>query len=101
MGVLGMKSMGDGNLLKSGRVQPVECLHYVLNLPASVVITGCESMAILDQAIEAAQTFRPLNHPEVAALLAKTGDAAATGKFEPFKTTQQFDGTAQHPEWMS
>ena len=101
IGVLGMKSMGDGNLLKSGRVKPLECLHYALNLPTSVVITGCESMAILDQAIEAARTFRPLTPAKVAALLAKTKDAAMTGAFEPFKTTQQFDGTAQHPEWMS
>src|SRR6202166_2863220 len=90
IGVLGMKSMGDGNLLKSGRVKPVECLHYALNLPTSVVITGCESMAMLDQAIEAARTFKALSRAEVAALLAKTKDAAMTGEFEPFKTTQQF-----------
>jgi aryl-alcohol dehydrogenase-like predicted oxidoreductase len=100
IGVLGMKSMGDGHLLKSGRVTPVECLHYALSLPTSVVITGCESMPILDQAIEAARTFQPLTHEEVAALLAKTADAAMLGQFEPFKTTQQFDGTAQHPQWM-
>ncbi len=100
IGVLGMKSMGDGNLLKSGRVQPMECLHYALNLPTSVVITGCESMAILDQAIEASRTFRPLTRAELSELLAKTRDAAITGEFEPFKTTQQFDGTAQHPQWM-
>jgi aryl-alcohol dehydrogenase-like predicted oxidoreductase len=101
IGVLGMKSMGDGNLLKSGRVKPVECLHYALNLPTSVVITGCESMDILDQAIDAARTFHPLTRAQVSTLLAKTKDAAATGEFEPFKTTQQFDGTAQHPQWMA
>jgi aryl-alcohol dehydrogenase-like predicted oxidoreductase len=98
---LGMKSMGDGNVLKSGRVTPVECLHYALNLPTSVVITGCERMAILDQAIEAARTFQPMTPAEVAALLAKTKDAAMTGQFEPFKTTPQFDSTAQNPNWMS
>src|SRR5579863_1985940 len=91
--VLGMKSMGDGNVLKSGRVTPVECLHYALNLPTSVVITGCESMAILDQAIEAARTFQPMSPAEVSALLAKTKDAAMTGQFEPFKTTPHFDST--------
>jgi len=101
IGVLGMKSMGDGNVLRSGLVTPVECLHYALSLPTSVVITGCERMAILDQAIEAAQTFRPLMPAEVSALLAKTKDAAMTGQFEPFKTTPQFDGTAQNPQWMS
>ena len=97
---LGMKSMGDGNVLKSGRVTPVECLHYALNLPTSVVITGCERMAILDQAIEAARTFKPMTPAEVSALLAKTKDAAMTGQFEPFKTTTQFDSTAQNPNWM-
>jgi aryl-alcohol dehydrogenase-like predicted oxidoreductase len=101
IGVLGMKPMGDGNLLKSGMVKPMDCLHYALNLPTSVVITGCESMAILDQAIEAALAFQPLNGPEVSALLAKTKDAAMTGEFEPFKTTHQFDSTAQNPQWMS
>jgi aryl-alcohol dehydrogenase-like predicted oxidoreductase len=100
IGVLGMKSMGDGNVLRSGRVTPVECLHYALNLPTSVVITGCERMAILDQAIEAARTFKPMSAKEVDALLARTKDVAMGGQFEPFKTTPQFDGTAQHPQWM-
>jgi aryl-alcohol dehydrogenase-like predicted oxidoreductase len=101
IGVLGMKSMGDGNILKSGRVTAMECLHYALNLPTSVVITGCERIAILDQAIEAVQTFKPMSPAEVWALLAKTTDVAMTGQFEPFKTTPQFDGTAQNPQWMS
>jgi len=101
IGVLGMKSMGDGNVLKSGRVTPVECLHYALNLPTSVVITGCERIEILDQAIEAARTFKPMTPAQVSALLAKTKDAAITGQFEPFKTTTQFDSTAQNPQWMS
>jgi len=101
IGVLGMKPMGDGNVLKSGRVTPVECLHYALNLPTSVVITGCERMEILDQAIEAAGTFKPMSSAEVSALLAKTKDAAMTGQFEPFKTTPQFDSTAANPQWMS
>ncbi len=37
IGVLGMKSMGSGVILKSGVVSPVECLHYAMNLPTSVV----------------------------------------------------------------
>src|SRR5580692_5380896 len=75
VGVLGMKPMGDGHVLKCGNVKPLECLHYALNLPTSVVITGCERMAILDQAIEAAQSFKPLSAAEVSRLLAKTSDA--------------------------
>jgi aryl-alcohol dehydrogenase-like predicted oxidoreductase len=98
--VLGMKSMGDGNLLKSGTVTAIECLHYALNLPVSAVITGCESMERLDQAMEAARTFRPLDKARISALLTKTRSAALTGKYEPFKTTAKFDGTASNPQWM-
>src|SRR5437868_5581533 len=100
IGVLGMKCMANGILLKSGTVTPIECLHYALNLPTSVVITGIDSMEILDQAFEAARTFRPLSDSAAQALLAKTAVAAAGGEFEPFKTSSIFDGTAQHPEWL-
>ena len=98
--VLGMKSMGDGNVLKSGVVTPMECLHYALSLPTSVVINGCESMERLEQAFDAVEKFKPMGEAEIARLLAKTAKPAQTGRFEPFKTTAQFDGTAEHPEWM-
>lgn len=98
--VLGMKSMANGILLKSNTVKPLECLHYALNLPTSVVITGIDSMEILDQAFEAARTFRPLTSAEVEALLQRTSVAASKGEFEPFKTTSVFDGTAQNPHWL-
>jgi predicted aldo/keto reductase-like oxidoreductase len=100
IGVLGMKSMGDPYILKSNTVKPIECLHYAMNLPTSVVITGIDSLPILDQAFEAAQTFKPMDSKQVAALLDRTKSAAAEGKFELFKTTPQFDGTAQNPQWL-
>jgi aryl-alcohol dehydrogenase-like predicted oxidoreductase len=100
MGVLGMKSMANGIILKSKTVTPTECLHYALNLPTSVVITGCDSMEILDQALEAASTFRPMSAVEVQALLAKTKGAASKGEFEPFKTSSIFDSTATNPDWL-
>src|SRR5436853_2128757 len=84
IGVLGMKSMANGILLKSKTVTPIECLQYALNLPASVVITGIDSMEILDQAFSAVESFHPLSDDELDALLAKTREAAATGRFEPF-----------------
>lgn len=102
IGVLGMKPFcgGDGIVLKSNTVQPIECLHYALNLPTSVVITGIDKPEILDQAIQAAKTFRPMNQQQLAALLAKTQQAAMTGHFELFKTTSHFDTTARHPDWL-
>src|SRR6266516_3974547 len=69
IGVLGMKSMANGIILKSGTVTAVECLQYALNLPTSVVITGVDSMEILEQAFEAAHTFRPLRKAQVKSLL--------------------------------
>jgi aryl-alcohol dehydrogenase-like predicted oxidoreductase len=100
IGVLGMKSMGSGVILKSQTVSAIDCLHYALNLPTSVVITGIDSMEILDQAFEAARTFQPMTAAAVAALLAKTAGAASEGKYELFKTSSVFDSTAQHPEWL-
>src|ERR1700686_3514956 len=98
--VLGMKPMAFGDVLKAGVATPIECLHYALNLPTSVVINGCDSMERLDQAFEAVRTFKPMSEQQLQAIVSKTKDAAMTGKFELFKTTTQFDGTAQHPEWM-
>ena len=100
IGVLGMKSMANGILLKSKTVTPIECLHYALNLPTSVVITGIDSMEILDQAFTAVESFHPFSNNECDALLAKTHEAAAKGRFEPFKTSSIFDGTAENPEWL-
>jgi len=100
IGVLGMKPLAAGNLPRRGLATAVECLHYALNLPTSVVINGCTNATELDQAFEAARTFKPLTPAELSALLAKTREAALSGKFETFKTTTMQDGTARNPQWM-
>jgi len=100
IGILGMKAFGDHFILNSNTVKPIECLHYSLNLPVSVQITGIDSMQILDQAFEAAKTFRPLSQQEVAALRERTRMAAASGQFELYKTTSHFDGTAHNPSYL-
>lgn len=100
IGVLGMKSMGSGTLLKSKAVTAMECLYYALNLPTSVVITGIESMKILKQALTAAETFKPLSSEQVAKLRLKSAEAASNGEYELFKTTSVHDTTALHPEWL-
>lgn len=108
IGILGMKSMANGILLRSKTVTPIECLHYALNLPTSVVIAGIDSMEILDQAFEAVRTFQPMNDQQVQALLAKTAQAASRGEFEPIQNLINFRqhstasglarrGTTAHP----
>jgi aryl-alcohol dehydrogenase-like predicted oxidoreductase len=100
IGVLGMKSMGDKIILKSGTVQATECLRYALSLPTSVVITGIDSQQVLQQAFDVTRNFKPMNKEETATLLAKTEKLAAKGEFELFKTSAHFDSTAHHPEWL-
>lgn len=100
IGVLGMKPMGDKMILSSKTVAPVDCLRYTLNLPTSVVITGCDSLPILQQALDVVKNFKPLSQTEVTALLQKSAQAAQDGQFEGYKTTHTFDGTYMNPQWL-
>ena len=100
IGILGMKPMGDAIILKSKTATAVECLHYAMNLPTSVVITGCDSVEVLHQALDAARSFKPMSSEQIAALLAKTSQAAIKGEYELYKTSHNFDGTYHNPQWL-
>jgi aryl-alcohol dehydrogenase-like predicted oxidoreductase len=100
IGVIGMKSLGSGVILQSGVASALECLGYALELPASVVVAGCDSIGVLEQALYAACTHRPWSRAELDALLARTARAAAGGRYELFKSSAAFDGTSFHPEWL-
>ena len=100
IGVVGMKPLADGHALESNTVTPIECLHYAMNLPTSVVINGCESLERLEQGLKAARTFRPLSQKDLDSLHARTAAAGRDGVFEPFKTTTAYDPTSSHPDWL-
>ncbi|HEY9787809.1 MAG TPA: aldo/keto reductase [Candidatus Obscuribacterales bacterium] len=100
IGVLGMKPLGAGVILKTGIVTPIECLQYAMSLQTSVVITGMTSMDELKQALTAAKTFKPFTPAQRAALLQKTATLAAKGKYEMYKSTYLYDGTRANPHWM-
>ena len=100
IGILGMKSMGSGDILQSGVVKAEECLRYALSLPTSVVITGIDSREVLEQDLKLARNFVPLSGQDRQSLLARTAAAAADGKHELFKTAQKYDGTAKNPHWL-
>jgi predicted aldo/keto reductase-like oxidoreductase len=100
IGVLGMKSMANGILLKSNTATPLECLQYALNLPTSVVIAGIDRMEVLEQAFEAARTYKSLDEQKTKELLERTKAAALSGQYEPFKTSSIFDSTAANPQWL-
>jgi aryl-alcohol dehydrogenase-like predicted oxidoreductase len=100
MGILAMKTFGDHFVLDAAKLRPVDMLHYSLNLPTSVVITGIDKPEILEQAIDAAETFVPMDPAQVALMLAVTAEAAKTGANELYKTTHYFDSTVQNPSWL-
>jgi aryl-alcohol dehydrogenase-like predicted oxidoreductase len=100
IGILGMKPMGDGIILNSHSVTARECLLYAMSLPVSVVITGCDSLPILKQALETARTFRPLADEERSALRAKTRRYSLRGKYETYKNLNPFDSTEWNPQWL-
>jgi len=103
--VLAMKPLGSGVFFRSApmtarEVSPVECLRYPMATTASVVITGCESMRDLGQALDAAYGFRAPSEAQRKALLARTAPAAAKGQWEKYKVSDMFDGTGRNPHWL-
>jgi len=100
IGVLGMKSMASGHALATKTVSPQECLQFAMSLPTSVVISGMENKDILRQNLEVVYNFVPLTNDQIASLLERTAEPAATGKYELFKTATQFDATAKNPDWL-
>ena len=98
--VLAMKTFGGGAILKSNTAQPAEMLQYSLSQPVSVVITGIDRHEILDQALLAASTFKPMTSEQMASLLSRTREAAVSGLYERFKTNVDADATARNPQWL-
>jgi aryl-alcohol dehydrogenase-like predicted oxidoreductase len=97
--VLAMKVFSGRGILQSKTASAMECLQYALAQKVAVVITGIDSMPILDQAF-AAVSAKPLSQQQMAEVLARTHDAAMTGQYEPFKTTARVDGSARRPDWL-
>jgi aryl-alcohol dehydrogenase-like predicted oxidoreductase len=95
-----MKPMGGKFILESKAVSPEECLQYALSQPASVVIHGMDKLEYLEQTLQVVKNFKPLSEAQITALAGKAKQAAMTGKFELFKTTQHFDSTAKNPSWL-
>jgi predicted aldo/keto reductase-like oxidoreductase len=104
IGPLAMKPFGSPfivqEVLRTGVATPIELLHYVMSLPVAVVITGIDSTKILDQALEAVRSFKPLDSSGRRAIAVRVHDAALNGKFERYKTTAVFDSTAKNPAWL-
>jgi uncharacterized protein len=95
-----MKTFGDKYILDSGVVDPIDALHWGLSQKISVLIAGIDNAKILDQSLRAVRTFKPLSADDAQRILDKTCEAASEGKYELFKISTHFDGTAHNPDWL-
>jgi aryl-alcohol dehydrogenase-like predicted oxidoreductase len=77
-----------------------ECLRYAMSLPVATVITGCDALERVEQALRVARGLRPLAEDDVSALLARTAPAAQGGADERYKTTDGYDATTHNPSWL-
>jgi uncharacterized protein len=100
MAVLGMKPLANGAILKTGTITAPQALHYAMSVPVTVTITGCQSMANLEQALSVARNFQPMTREQKLAVLEKTAPVATKGQFEAYKSSQIYDGTTNNPQWL-
>jgi predicted aldo/keto reductase-like oxidoreductase len=99
--VLAMKTFGDTFIVDTHIAPPITMLHYGMSQPVAVVITGCDKMPILQQALEAVRTYQPMSVADQVALLAKTASIGDSGKTEKYKVSHHFDSTMQHPGYLT
>jgi predicted aldo/keto reductase-like oxidoreductase len=100
MAILGMKPLSNAAILKTGTVTAPEALHYAMSVPVTITITGCESMANLEQALGVARNFKPMDEQRKLAILQKTAPFGGAGKFEDYKSSHIYDGTINNPQWL-
>lgn len=92
IGVIAMKTLG-GSLRKwpgeipanSGVLTAAQCHRFVLNLPVSTLVSGMDSMDVLEKNMKTVREFEPLGEDEVVDILARCEEAAQGGQFEPYK----------------
>jgi hypothetical protein len=86
LGVIGMKIPARGRLFRDGGVTSMrDAMHYVLTLPVSTVIVGCDSVAQLEENVRLAREFTPLAASEMRRIEALTAPYATDAAF--FKKT--------------
>jgi aryl-alcohol dehydrogenase-like predicted oxidoreductase len=100
IGVIGMKPLSDHMILESNTLTAPECLRYAMSLPVSVTLTGCDSMKILQQALDVARNFTAISEAERTDMLERTAKAGSKGEYERYKTTDIHDATCRNPQWL-
>jgi aryl-alcohol dehydrogenase-like predicted oxidoreductase len=106
MGIIGMKVPARGRILSSWTPPPIEqqkhmwegmvlaptagtldmrqAMYYSLSLPVSTVIVGCDTIAQLEQNVQLAREFTPLNQQQMVALTEKAQPVSKQSLFFRF-----------------
>jgi predicted aldo/keto reductase-like oxidoreductase len=92
IGVIAMKTMASDHILRANVVRPDEGLRYVWSKPVATIVSGMDTLEVLEANVASAQRFKPMSPDEQEELLARTKEAGSSGEYEPFKTTRRFDG---------
>ncbi len=90
--VIGRKPLAGGALPRVRAMRAEEALRYSFSLPASTVVCGMESQAVLRKNIRAAAAFEPFHAGEMDAVRQKVRKVAGDGRHERYKTTLEYDG---------
>jgi aryl-alcohol dehydrogenase-like predicted oxidoreductase len=90
---IGMKSLcGDGRAVSAGIVTAEKALSYALSLPVATVVSGMESMKVLEQNVAVARGFRPMTKEARGAMRRRMASHAADGRWELYKISAAFEG---------
>ncbi len=84
IGVIGMKSLSSGHLLKTG-VSPHDAMCYSLSQPIDVLVSGMDSVEVLQKNLRMVRTFQPMSEARQKELLAQTAPHAGKGHLERYK----------------
>jgi predicted aldo/keto reductase-like oxidoreductase len=90
---IGMKSLGgDARMVKARAVKAEEALAYTLSLPIATLVSGIDSMRILNQNLRVARGFSAMTERQRQLLRRRVSAKAVDGKFELYKISAAFDG---------
>ncbi len=85
IGVIGMKSLTGGWLLETD-VMVSDAISYALSQPIDTLVTGIDSMEILQQNLEIVRSWEPMAEERQAELLEQVSVVAQDGALEKYKT---------------
>lgn len=90
---IGMKSLGgDARAVKEKVVTPQEAIRYTLSLPIATLVSGIDTMRVLNQNLAIAGDFRPMTERQRETLRRRVAATARDGRFELYKISAAFDG---------